>query len=198
MSEKYVITISREFASMGRTIAQQMAEILHIPFYDRDIVEAAAKNLNMRVPEVSNLEEKANRYIYRSLPLGNGTSDIQDKIFEAQREVILEYTKISSCIIVGRCADYILQDRPNVMSVHIYSSYEHKYNNCIHNLMMSPKEAEKMIKQVDQARKAYHLNYAKYAPDDIHHRDMLIDSSFLGVEGTAQFLAELAKKRFGV
>ena len=164
MSDKYVITISREFASMGRTIAQLMAEILHIPFYDRDIVEAAAKNLNMRVPEVSNLEEKANRYFYRSLPLGNGTSDIQDKIFEAQREVILEYTRISSCIIVGRCADYVLQDL-NPFRLFVYADISSKIARCREKgadaAAMTDKELQQKIMSIDKKRARYYQFYTE-------------------------------------
>lgn len=198
MSEKYVITISREFGSMGRTIARKMAQELNIEFYDRDIVEEVSKRLGLPVPTISDVEEKASNYFVRSFPLGNMTTELQDQIFKVQQDIIQNLASKESCIIVGRCADYVLREHKNHMRVYIYTSYENKYNNCVNNLLLNPKEAAKMIKSVDKARKAYHMRYAKYAPNDPEYKDVLVDSSFLGVEGTAELLVDMAKKKFDI
>lgn len=195
MSENYVVTISREFCSMGRSIARRMSELLDIEFYDRDIVEESAKRMNLTVPVVSDAEERASFYS-RRFPLGNVTTELQDKIFLAQQDIIRDLVSKGSCIIVGRCADSLFQDHPRHINIYIYTSYENKYNNCINRFGMTPKEAKTNIKEVDEARKAFHKRYARYEADDVHHKDIAIDSSLLGVEGTARFLADLVKYKF--
>ena len=197
MSEHYIITISREFGSLGRPIARRMSEILGIMYYDRDIVEELSKQLQLPVPTISDVEERApGSYFSMRFPLGNMTSDLQNKVFRAQQDIITELADRESCIIVGRCADYVLREKKNLMRVYIYTSYENKYDNCVNNLAMTPREAKKMIRDVDQARIAYHMRYAGYMPDE--NKDIQIDSAFLGVEGTAWYLSQAAKHRFGV
>ena len=197
MSEQYIITISREFGSLGRPIARRMSEILGIMYYDRDIVEEGSKQLQLPVPTISDVEERApGSYFSMRFPLGNMTSDLQNKVFRAQQDIITELADRESCIIVGRCADYVLREKKNLMRVYIYTSYENKYDNCVNNLSMTPREAKKMIRDVDQARIAYHMRYAGYMPDE--NKDIQIDSAFLGVEGTAWYLCQAAKHRFGV
>ncbi len=197
MSEQYIITISREFGSLGRPIARRMSEILGIMYYDRDIVEEVSKQLQLPVPTISDVEERApGSYFSMRFPLGNMTSDLQNKVFRAQQDIITELADRESCIIVGRCADYVLREEKNLMRVYIYTSYENKYDNCVNNLSMTPREAKKMIRDVDQARIAYHMRYAGYMPDE--NKDIQIDSAFLGVEGTAWYLSQAAKHRFGV
>lgn len=197
MSEQYIITISREFGSLGRPIARRMSEILGVMYYDRDIVEEVSKQLQLPIPTISDVEERApGSYFSMRFPLGNMTSDLQNKVFRAQQDIITELADRESCIIVGRCADYVLREKKNLMRVYIYTSYENKYDNCVNNLSMTPREAKKMIRDVDQARIAYHMRYAGYMPDE--NKDIQIDSAFLGVEGTAWYLSQAAKHRFGV
>ena len=197
MSEQYIITISREFGSLGRPIARRMSEILGVMYYDRDIVEEVSKQLQLPAPTISDVEERApGSYFSMRFPLGNMTSDLQNKVFRAQQDIITELADRESCIIVGRCADYVLREKKNLMRVYIYTSYENKYDNCVNNLSMTPREAKKMIRDVDQARIAYHMRYAGYMPDE--NKDIQIDSAFLGVEGTAWYLSQAAKHRFGV
>lgn len=197
MSEQYIITISREFGRLGRSIARRMSEILGVMYYDRDIVEEVSKQLQLPVPIISDVEERApGSYFSMRFPLGNMTSDLQNKVFRAQQDIITELADRESCIIVGRCADYVLREKKNLMRVYIYTSYENKYDNCVNNLSMTPREAKKMIRDVDQARIAYHMRYAGYMPDE--NKDIQIDSAFLGVEGTAWYLSQAAKHRFGV
>lgn len=195
--KKYVVTISRQFGSLGRPIAKHLSELLGIEFYDRDIVEEAGKQLNIPVSEISNQEEMAKSAFFRmSYPLGTSTSDIQNRIFAAQREFILEKADKESCIIVGRCSDYILQEQRNHLSVFIYAPYEARYENCIHTLNMTPEDAKKAIEKVDKARDAYHMKFAGYLPSDFRHMDIMVDSSMLGEQGTAEYLADLVKRKF--
>ena len=199
--EKFVVTITRQFGSLGRPIARKMSEILGIEYYDRDIVDQAAKKLQLPVSVVDQEEERAvkqavNPFSRMMFPLGKGTSNTQDNIFEAQKNIIQFLAEKDNCIIVGRCSDFILSEVENSIHIYIYASYEARLRHCIEELGMEETEARRMIKSVDEARDSYHMQYAGYLPDDKRHKDIMIDSSLFGVEGTAQFLADAVKKKF--
>lgn len=194
MAEKYVVTITRQFGSMGRPIARRVAEKLGIQYYDRDIVDMTAKKLNMPVSRIGDLEESVQgRFFKMKYPLGMGTSDIQDNIFDEQRKIIMELASKESCIIVGRCSDYILKEYPNSLHIYIYAPQEVRFETCINEFKMQPDEARKMMLEVDKARERYHKQYAGYMPDDVRYKNLMIDSSTLGLEGTADYLAEFIK-----
>lgn len=196
--EKYVITLTRQFGSMGRPIARKMAELLGIEYYDRDIVEETSRKLNLPTSKISKEEENARgSYFAMRFPLGAYTTDEQDKIFWTQRNIMLDLAYTRSCIIVGRCSDFILKDVPNCFRIHIYATEEERYDNCVNMLLMSPEDAKKSIAEVDRARLAYHLRYAGYKPDDPEYKDIMINSSLLGVDKTAEYLCDLIKKKFG-
>ena len=198
----YVVTITRQFGSMGRPIAKRMAEMLGIEYYDRDLVDQAAEKLNLPVSVINEVEEKANSlaknpFFRMASPLGSGTTTTQDKIFEAQQNIIKFLAEKETCIIVGRCADFTLSEMENAIHIYIYASYEARLEHCIKDLGMEETEARRMMAAVDKARESYHVNFTGYTPDDKSHKDILIDSSLLGVEGTAEYLVELVKKKFG-
>ena len=199
---KYVVTITRQFGSLGRPIAKRMSELLGIEYYDRDIVDQAAQKLKLPVSVVDQEEEKAakqikNPFSRMQFPLGKGTSSTQDDIFEAQENIIKFLAEKDNCIIVGRCSDFILSEVENSMHIYIYASYEARLRHCIEDLEMEESEAKRMIKSVDEARDSYHMQYAGFLPDDKRHKDILIDSSLFGVDGTAEFLADAVRRKFG-
>ncbi|OJU13694.1 MAG: cytidylate kinase [Clostridiales bacterium 43-6] len=199
MKENFVITIARQFGSLGRPIARTVSETLGIEYYDRDIVDMAANKINLPVSTVSHEEESAKSTFFNmSYPLGMGTTEIQDTIFAAQRRIITELVEKESCIIVGRCSDYILRDYKNVMNVFIYAPYGARLQNCVELLDMQPAEAKKMISEVDKAREAYHKHYCGYSMSDKDYKHVMLDSSLLGVDGTCEVLVEIIKKRFGI
>ena len=116
--ERYVITVTRQFGSMGRPIAEKLAKKLGINYYDRDIVDMTAKKLNMSVSEISELEESVQgKFFYMKYPLGMATTETQDKIFEQQKEIIRNLAQKGSCVVVGRCSDYILKDFDNCINI---------------------------------------------------------------------------------
>ena len=197
--KKYIVTITRQFGSLGRPIAREMSEILGIEYYDRDIVEATSQKMHLPVSKISEHEETYSTSLFSMLlPLGSDSIAKQDEIYNVQKEVIREMAEKESCIIVGRCADYIFRDHRNVLNIYIYAPVEARYKNCVEVLRMKPEEASKMIYKVDKARTAYHKRYAKYAPEDPDSKHIMIDSSMLGVRGTAEVLAEIVQRRFGV
>lgn len=198
--KKYCVTINRQFGSLGRPIAKEISEILGIEYYDRDIVEQTSRKLNLPVSTVSNQEETGfkSNFFDMLFPLGDSPKDSQDKIFNAERQIILDLADKESCIIVGRCADSILKDHKNCMNIFIYAPKGARFENCINTLHMQPEEARKMIRDVDKARDNYYKNYAGYSLEDIKNKHLMIDSSLFGVNDTAQILAEIIKKRFEI
>lgn len=176
MQEKYTITIARQFGSLGRPIAEKM---------------------KLPVSVIRDEEESAKtKYFAMKFPMGTGTTIIQEEIFRAQKKVIRELAEKESCIIVGRCADYILRDRKNCLNIFIYAPYEARIKNCTDILHMDYEDAKKTIEDVDKARDAYHKAFAGYLPQDINHSNLLVDSSVLGVAGTADLLVYYVKKVF--
>lgn len=197
--KKYVVTITRQFGSMGRPIAQELSELLGVEYYDRDIVESVSRKMNLPVSMISNEEEKAKfRFFNMRFPLGMETSEIQDMIFDVQKSIILELFEKSSCIIVGRCSDAILQNECNHLSVFIYAPYKIRLENCVNRLHMTLDEAKNTIEAVDKARDSYHLRYARYLPSDYKHKSIMLDSSLLGVGGTAKLMAGIVQNRFEI
>ncbi|MFW6679816.1 AAA family ATPase [Lacrimispora sp. AGF001] len=195
--EKFTITITREFGSLGRSIARELSQILGVEFYDRDIVEEVANKLNLPVSTVSNEEEKSRHsFLPRMFPLGTDEEYMQDIIFDVQKDIILNLAKKSSCILVGRCSDFLLEKEKNNINIFIYASYEKRLQNCVDTLGMTESEAKRMILSVDKARNAYHKKYAGYLPNDPEHKQLMIDSSLLGVTGSAKLIAEIVHQLF--
>lgn len=195
--QNYTITISRQFASLGRTIAQRLSEELDIPFYDRDIVEETAKRIGEPISAISAEEESIRPYLLkRKYPLGMGVANIQDEIYEVQTNIIRDLAKKEPCIIVGRNANHILKDEEHVLNVYVYAPYEKRYENCIDVLGMKPQNAKHMLKAVDQAREQYRKHYAKGYKTIYDGYDLMIDSSAFGVDKAVQMLKALVENQW--
>ena len=187
--ERYVITVTRQFGSMGRPIAEKLAKKLGINYYDRDIVDMTAKKLNMSVSEISELEESVQgKFFYMKYPLGMATTETQDKIFEQQKEIIRNLAQKGSCVVVGRCSDYILKDFDNCINIYIYADEDKRYEVCLNDFKMQSNEAKKMMLEIDKARERYHKEYAGYLPSDPSYKDLMINSASLGIDGTVNML----------
>ena len=195
--KQYVITLSRQFGSLGRIIAQRMARELGIDFYDRDIVEETAYRMGLPVSVISSKEDHSDSIYFRyQYPLGTGIASMQDEIFLIQKNIIRDLAQKESCIIVGRCADSILMDMENHLNVYIYAPFEARMRNCVETLKMDEKTARKMIREVDRSRELYHRRYCPEYVNAATNKDILLDSSRFGVDGTAEILVDLAKKLF--
>lgn len=196
MDKIYAVSITREFGSLGRPIARRLSEILQIEIYDRDILEQSAKNLNMPVSIISQTEESANnRFFGMQFPLGQASSKEQKTLFESQKKIIKELAWTRSCVIVGRCSDYILREHPNHFSAYVFAPYEKRIQNCITQLHLAPQEAVDMIRSIDKARESYHRAFAGYSADSLCNRDAMLDSSSFGIEDSAAILAEMVMRK---
>ena len=204
---KTIITISRQYGSGGREIGRKLAEQLGVPFYDNEIISRAAKETGFSEAAFETVEDKATNSLLYSIAMGMNVFtnqdagfaglSLDDRIFLAQSNVIRKVAEEGGCVIVGRCSDFILEEMKNSMHIYIYAPYDVRVQQSVENLKLELSEARQMIVDVDEARDSYHMHYAGYLPDDKNHKDILIDSSFLGVEKTAQYLAEAVRQKFG-
>lgn len=195
--KQYVVTISRQFGSMGRSVAQIMSRELGIHFYDRDIVEETASRMGLPVSVIRDTEENSSSvYFKQQYPLGMGIASMRDEIFLIQKNIIRDLARRESCIIVGRCADSILMDMEHHLNVYIYAPVEARLRNCTELLKMDERTARRMIREVDRSRELYHRRYCPEYTDPSTNKDIMLDSSRFGTEGTAGILVELVKELF--
>ncbi len=195
----YVVTIARQFGAAGLPVAEKLAEKLGIEYYNRDLVDKAAEELDIPAAEVLEEEELRNGgqdTIFEKLyPLGNGPKNKQDKIFAAQSHVIQRLADRESCVVVGRCADYVLKNHENALHVYLYADIESRMKYCVDYLGMSEDEASKMIPKAEKARNNYYLHYAGYMQDDPAHKDILINTGRFGVDETADILEKIVREQ---
>ncbi len=193
--EQFVVTISRQFASLGRTIAELLSERLGVEYWDRTIVEATAKRLGHSVSVVSDEEETAKNtfFLRKKTKMSLISYNINDEIFETEKNIILDAAAKSSCIIVGRCADYILRDHPNHLAVYVYAPYEARLRNCVETLEMDENTAKKRIREVDMSRAYYQRKYCPEARSQIECSHLMIDSSRFGVEKSAELIEQAVR-----
>ncbi len=197
--DQFYVTVSRQFGSQGRDIAMKLANRLHVAFYDREIVEEAARQLNLSLFEASDEEEQDREaFFHMRYPLGQNTLELRERLYEVESQIVKNLAKKGSCVIVGRCSDYILRNEKNRINFFLYAPYEARLNNCIEELNMKRADAVRMIRAVDRARNTYHKRHTRFELHDMACNHVMIDSSLLGVDDTADIMAEIAKKRFGL
>ena len=210
---KKIITISREYGSGGRLIGKLVAESLGYDFYDKEIIDLAAQESGLSPDFIKKTEQNLSSGFLYNLLLGssysgtaNGASSINgtqmlplaDQVFNAERKVILDLAKKGNCVIVGRCADYILNtsdeiDSKSLLNVFIYGNLEEKLKR-IENLYKEPEQAaKKTIQQIDKRRANHYNTFTEATWGDRKNYDIMINSSTAGIEETARLISEIAK-----
>lgn len=195
MEKQMVITIGRSFGSNGREIGERLADALGIGFYDRNLIDMAAKKSGLGRAVVGSADEKL---IGRFLELTPGLDLIQEnpneKIYRAQAEVIRSIVKRGeSCVIVGRGADYVLRNRHEVLKVFIYAPFEYRVKTVMGRYNFKKDEAEKVIRHMDKTRRNYYEYFTDRNWDQKEGKDLLIDSSEFGVQGSVELIKAAAE-----
>lgn len=188
LKSKVVITISREYGSGGRYIGRIIADKLGIKFYDKDLVNLVSKEAGLSEEFIEENDQKRNWG--SSL---NSSYNNDDKIFEAETRVIKQLSDKESCVIVGRCADYILKDNENVVKIFIYSNKEDKINRAIKYYNLEEKKAIKQIEKVNKERAKHYKFYTNQEWGKVNNYDFCINSS-IGTEKTADMICEYIMK----
>lgn len=181
--KKIVITISREYGSGGRYVGELLAKNLGIPFYDKNLITLSAKE--------SGLTEK---YVKEQEQTLEGPQSNDDLLYIATTKVIEKLYKQGSCVIVGRCGNYILKDKKDVLRVYLYSSMEDKINRVTKYYHIEKDKALNTINKINKERKKHYKYYTNTNLDDYNNYDIVIDTSKFGVEETAKILEQIIYK----
>ncbi len=200
---KNLITISREYGSGGREVGKIVAKRLGVPLYIKDIITMAAKEsgLSPEVIESAELQAKSSfSYTLSSaVSFGEGFGgeaiSMNEKLFLAQFDVITEIGAKGEGVIVGRCADYVLRDDPDVTNVFIYGEKEDKIRRCIEEYGDDEATVEKKMATYDKARRNYYNYHTSRKWGEYKNYDLAINSSLVGEEGAADIICAYLEAR---
>lgn len=187
-----IITISREFGSGGRTIGKKVAEKLGIPCYDADLIQKLSEESGYAADYIKEEGEYATGgwlapfLSDRSMGLTN-----QDKLWHIQQRVILELAEKSPCVIVGRCADFILKDKADCLNVFIHASIEHRAERIVKEYGECEETPEQRLKDKDKRRAAYHRFYTDMKWGHAQNYHLCLDSGELGIDKCVKILSDL-------
>ncbi len=199
----YVISISREFGSGGRLIGKRLAHRLGIPCYDRTIIQKTAEKSGLSPDFIARAEERSrSRFHLSAAPIGIGSPalahqgvPVSNQAFFAQAEVIRELADEGPCVIVGRCSDYVLGDRPECLKIFIHADMPSRVARCETQYHLSADDMERYISQMDRGRSNYYSHYTGHSWGDMRRYDLTLDSSVIGVEGAVELIAALVRLR---
>ena len=204
MTEKYVLTFARQFGSGGHEVAKTTAEILGIPFYDKELIAIAAKESGLSEHLFDGLDEKPTNSFLYSLVMGvqSGAStycrygDVtgSDNIFRIQAQVIRQIADKGSCVIVGRCADYILRDYENLVSVFVHADMEQRTARIMKRYNLKEKNAEDYINKTDKRRNSFYNFYTNRIWGSVENYNLAIDTAQVGIKNAAEIIADYVKK----
>ena len=195
-----VITIGRQFGSGGREIGEMVAEYFGIKYYDKDLLTRAAKESGFCEEMIKNHDEKpTNSFLYNlvmdTYSFGYNSSSFVDmpishKVFLAQFDTIKKVADEGPCVIVGRCADYALADRKNVLHLFIYGDEETKIRFVMNKYNLTESKARDMIIKKDKQRQSYYNYYSSKKWGRADSYDLCINSGVLGLDGTVKLITQ--------
>ncbi|MGN0342356.1 MAG: AAA family ATPase [Roseburia sp.] len=191
---KHIITISREFGSGGRYIGKELASRLGIPFYDKDIIAKVAEETGLSDKFIEKKGEYSpikSMFAYAFVGRDSTGKSMDDYLYQIQHKVIREIAEKEDCVIVGRCADYILKDNPNSLHVFIYGYEPEKTRRICQLYNKTEKEALAMQRDMDKKRS---INYQYYTDQIWGAREnygLSLNSSILGYDACVDILASL-------
>jgi cytidylate kinase len=202
--DKFIITISREFGSGGRQIGEKLASRLGVECYDRLLIQLAADRSGLSYDFIMNNEEHAVNSLLYNITAATSFSNfrttaffdtpVNDKAFFAQAEVIRELAQ-KNCVIIGRCADYILQDDPGLIRLFITAGFNDRVRRAMEDYEVDREGAEERIKKIDKSRSNYYKYYTGRQWGNIQNYDLVINSSFTGVDGAVAVLATMLREK---
>ena len=199
MTKRYVVAIGRSFGSMGREIGEKLAGKLGIGFYDKNLILMAAKKSGIRMELLESADEKLlNRFLDPYASIGMESGSTNDRLYRVQSEIIREIAGKESCVIVGRQADKVLAEYENCTKVFIYAPLNKRVETIMERHSVTEQEARRLIRQMDKIRRNYYSYFSDGEWDSKDGRDLMIDSSYLGVDGTVDYLAELIRRKYKI
>lgn len=196
MDKKIIVTISREYGSYGREIGRQLAKKLHIPYYDKEVLEQVAQKLNvsptfftdqnLNEAGLYSLSGKMQHRIKFLTELSLST-----KVFDTAKEIMKNLAQKESMVLVGRCANVILKDEPNLISVYCYGDLEDRVKRVIEEYNVPADRARKEVLDTDRRRARFYEYYTNRKWGDVDDYDVLINTSKKTPQEAIEFLAGL-------
>ena len=206
--DQIIITVARQYGSGGKTIGEMVAKELDIPCYNREILRMASEESGINEKLFARVDEKLkgsalfriSKSVYEGELLPPDSDDFRSTriLFNYQANIIKKLEETESCVIVGRCADYILRNYPNVMSVFVHAPHEFCLRQAMMRNSMTEREMEKFIAKTDKYRGEYYRYYTGWEWTDARHYDLCLNSSKLGFEKCKEEILSYRNIRFGV
>lgn len=198
-----VITISRQFGSGGHEVGEKLAKRLELPFYDKELIALAAKKSGFSEEVFADVDEKATSSLLYSMVMGSyafGTRvpginemPINDKLFIIQSDIIKKAAAEGPCVIVGRCADYILREHPNCLNVFVHANKSARIKRIVGLGYCDEKKAPDFVTKKDKQRANYYNFYSNNRWDDLQNYDLTIDTSRFSVGLAVDMIIDAAK-----
>lgn len=195
-----IITISRQYGSGGREIGEKLAKALGIPFYDNELITRAAKESGFSEAAFENVEKKATNSLLYSIAMGMnayGNQDIgfthlslDDQIYLAQSAVIRKVAEEGPCVIVGRCADYVLRDLKNVVNIFIWADMEFRKERAVKLYHLKEHKVEEELLKMDKRRANYYNYHANEKWGRAENYHLSIRSDYVGIDNSVQCILQ--------
>ena len=190
-----IITINREYGSGGRYVGELLAQRLNIHFYDKNLITMVSDESGLSASYIEEKEQQKGSLL-SEFNIGyyqNLNND--DTLFLAETKAIKEIAKKGSCVIIGRCADYVLKDEKQVFRVFLYSDSKSKQNRAIQYYGLTEKTAKKEIEKINKARERHYEYYTNMKWKDASHYELCLNVDLLGVEKTAELIEQIVKEK---
>lgn len=196
MNTPFVITIGREYGSGGRQIGKQLADMLGIAFYDKELIEEASRRSGVSCDFLERADEKAPNLLDYALlgSFGNENVLSNGNFYVLQSNVILSLSKERSCVIVGRSADYILRNHPHCINLFIHAPAEFRKKQVAQRMQLSEDEASVLLDKHDRSRAKFYNFYTDKVWGKASSYHLSVDSSLLGLEQTARYLLDFIEQ----
>lgn len=204
MSNKIILTFARQFGSGGHEVAEKVAKLLNIGFYDKELIAIAAKESGLSEHLFDGLEEKPTNSLLYSLVMGlqSGSStycrygDVtgSDNIFRIQSQVIRSIAEKESCVIVGRCSDYVLRNEENLVSVFIRAGIDFRTERIMKSYKMKEKPALDYILKTDKRRSSFYNFYTNRIWGSVDNYDISVNTERVDTDGAAQVIVDYVKQ----
>lgn len=191
----FVITVGCEFGSGGPEIGKMLAKSLGIEYYDRDLVDKVVEKIGVEKHLVEEADNKNFVPYGIETSLGTRYANLSNKVIYTQFDVIRKMAK-TSCVIIGRCSDYILKGQDDVVNVFIYAPTEVRIKTIMEKMNLSERHAAEVIRDYDNALHRRYKYITGTYRGDRHNRHLLVDSSVLGWEKTAKFIKSFVEMCF--
>ena len=196
--QKFILTIGREFGSRGGEIGKIIAETYHLPFYDKNALDQMTMDSHfIKAREMERIDDLNKSGI--PIKLWSGPDrDLLKKIYAYESDRIQVAASQGSAVFVGRCAEYILRDIPQHLGVFVYSPLGVRINYLSNKYGLSLEATETLIERMDRSRHNYYKYFTKENRGERHNRQLFLDSSLLGVDGSAELLQYIINKKFDI